>query len=104
MSEMNHMEFAERLRGVEEQCRGNTRRIEGVEKRQDSLEKLVTSVEVLATRQETVESDVKEIKSDVKALAEKPGKRWEGIADKLLWLLIGGAVAFVAVQMGVPLG
>ena len=99
-----NVEFAERLRGVEERSKSNTHRIDAVEKRQESLDKLVTSVEVLATRQETVESDVKEIKGDVKALAEKPGKRWEGIADKLLWLLIGGAVAFVAVQMGVPLG
>lgn len=52
-------------------------------------------MEVLATRQETVETDVKEIKSDVKALTEKPAKRWDGIVDKLIWLMVSGAVGYL---------
>lgn len=56
---------------------------------------MVASVEVLATRQETVETDVKEIKSDVKALTEKPAKRWDGIVDKLIWLMVSGAVGYL---------
>ena len=55
----------------------------------------MASVEVLATRQETVETDVKEIKSDVKALTEKPAKRWDGIVDKLIWLMVSGAVGYL---------
>lgn len=91
---MTPEEMAVALERVDQRGKSNTHRIEDLETRQDNLDKLVTSVEVLATRQETVETDVKEIKGDVKALAEKPGKRWDGIVDKLIWLLVSGGLGY----------
>lgn len=93
-------ELAVRLEGVDQRTKSNTHRIDELEARQDNLDKLVTSVEVLATRQETVESDVKEIKSDVKTLAEKPGKRWDSIVDKLIWAILAAVLGFVLAQIG----
>ena len=94
------LEHERRLADVEARSKSNTKRLDEVEVRQDNLDKLVTSVEVLATRQETVETDVKEIKGDVKALAEKPGKRWEGIVDKAVWALCAAVIAFVLGRVG----
>ena len=92
-------ELSVKLVEIEQRGKSNSHRLDKVEARQDNLDKLVSSVEVLATRQETVETDVKEIKSDVKALTEKPAKRWDGIVDKLIWLLISGAVGYLAAQI-----
>jgi len=36
------------------------------------------------------------------AQKEKPGKRWEGIVDKALWLVIGAVITFVLVRLGLP--
>lgn len=92
-------ELSVKLVEIEQRGKSNSHRLDKVEERQDNLDKLVSSVEVLATRQETVETDVKEIKSDVEALTEKPAKRWDGIVDKLIWLLISGAVGYLAAQI-----
>ena len=92
-------ELSVKVAEIEQRGKSNSHRLDKVEERQDNLGKLVSSVEVLATRQETVETDVKEIKSDVKALTEKPGKRWDGIVDKLIWLVISGAVGYLAAQI-----
>lgn len=92
-------ELSVKVAEIEQRGKSNSHRLGKVEERQDNLDKLVSSVEVLATRQETVETDVKEIKSDVKALTEKPGKRWDGIVDKLIWLVISGAVGYLAAQI-----
>ena len=92
-------ELSVKLVEIEQRGKSNSHRLDKVEERQDNLDKLVSSGAVLATRQEAVEPDVKEIKSDVKALTEKPAKRWDGIVDKLIWLLISGAVGYLAAQI-----
>ena len=97
---MGPEEMAVKLEKLDQRSRGNSHRLDKVERRQDNLGKLVTSVEVLATRQETVESDVKEIKGGVRALTEKPGKRWDGIVDKLIWAVLAAVLGFLLAQLG----
>lgn len=94
-------DMAVKVAEIEQRSKSNSHRLDKVEERQDNLDKLVASVEVLATRQETVETDVKEIKTDVKALTEKPAKRWDGIADKLIWAVLAAVLGFVLAQVGI---
>lgn len=89
-----------RLTAVEGQAKYNSERLDIVEKRQDELGDLVSTVKVLAEREHNVEKDVKEIKNDVKNLNAKPGKRWEGIVDKVLTALAGGIIAYILTQIG----
>ena len=89
-----------RLTEVEERSKSNTHRLDAVEKRQDNLDKLATSVSLLAEREERVESDVKEIKADVKTLAEKPGKRYDALVEKVAWAVIAAVIAFVLGRIG----
>ena len=90
-----------RLTEVEGRSKSNAHRLDEVEKRQDNLDALVISVEKLAIKEQNVENDVKEIKTDVKEIKEKPGKRWEGIVDKILYAFVGGIVTYILVQFGI---
>lgn len=89
-----------RLTEVEERSKSNTHRLDEVERRQDNLDRLATSVSLLAEREERVESDVKEIKCDVKSLAEKPGKRYDSLVDKVVWAVLAAVIAFILGRIG----
>lgn len=73
------------------------KRLESVEQRQDMLEKLATAVEVLAVRQKSVDEAVREIKADVRCLKERPGKRWEALMDRVLYLVVGAAFSVLMI-------
>ena len=73
------------------------KRLESVEQRQDMLEKLATAVEVLAVRQKSVDEAVREIKADVRCLKERPGKRWEALMDRVLYLAVGAAFSVLMI-------
>lgn len=97
---MDEIDLAKQLERVDQRSRSNTHRLDEMEKRQDNLDKLVTSVEVLATKQQVMEGDVKEIKADVKSMAEKPGKRWETVKDKIIWAVLAAVIAFLLGRIG----
>ena len=88
---MTEQEVSVRLTENDERLYACAKRLEAVERRQDALDKLVTAVEVLAVRQESVEGNVKEIRNAV-----KPGKRWEALADRVLYLLLGAVFSLLA--------
>lgn len=94
------LDHERRLTSAEELAKHNSERLDIVEKRQDELGDLVSTVKVLAEREHNVEKDVKEIKNDVKNLNSKPGKRWEGLVDKILTALAGGIIAYFLSQIG----
>lgn len=93
-------EHEERLSKVEERSKSNTHRIDDLEKRQDNLDELVGTVKVLAVREENVEINVKEIKNDVKSLTGKSGKRWDGLVDKIIMVVVSAVVGFILAKIG----
>lgn len=97
---MDDLNYEHRLTEVEQRAKSNARRLDEVEARQDNLDKLASSVVALATKQEDMDGDVKEIKADVKSLAAKPGKRWEAIADKVVWAVLAAVLAFLLGRVG----
>ena len=96
-------DLAIKVAEIDQRSKSNTHRIDKIEQRLDETDKLVTSVQLLAQRMGTVEGDVSEIKTTVKELADKPGKRWESMVEKIIWLLVGGLIAFAAAKLGLPL-
>lgn len=90
------VKFAE----TEARGKSNTHRLDALEKNQKALNELTTSVKVLATEQSTMKTDIGEIKTGFKTLTDKPGKRWETIVDKAIWLVLGGLLAFALSQIG----
>lgn len=47
--------------------------------------------------------DLSEVKKDVKTLTNLPAKRWNDVVEKLVWLVLGGAVTALLVQAGINL-
>lgn len=92
---MTPEELNVKITEVEQRAKSNTHRIEAIERRQEALTELTTTVGILATKQEAVETDVKEIKAGVNSLMEKPAKRWEGLVDKLLYVIAGAFLAWL---------
>ena len=66
-----------------------------MEKRQDNLEELTNAFSVLQNEQEHIKTDVGEIKDDVKQLVSKPAKRWDGLIDKGIAVVVGAAIGFL---------
>ena len=59
-----------------------------------ALDYLISSKLALA-EQEHIKTDVGEIKDDVKQLVSKPAKRWDGLIDKAIAVVVGAAIGFL---------
>lgn len=94
------LEHEKRLTEVEARSKSNTKRLDDMEKRQNDLDDLVSIVKVLADREERVEDDVKEIKDDVKEIKAKPGKRMDGVIDKIIFTVVGAIVTYILIKLG----
>jgi predicted nucleic acid-binding Zn-ribbon protein len=95
------LEHEKRLTETEQRSKSNTKRLDTVEKWQADFSDLISTVKVLANREERVEKDVGEIKEAVQEIREKPGKRWDGVVDKVIFAVIGGVVTFLLVKLGI---
>lgn len=78
-------------------------RIKKVEDEQKEFRELITAVKSLATEQKNMRDDLTEMKTDVKSIKEKPGKRWDAIAEKILLLLTTAAVTYILLQLGISI-
>lgn len=95
--------MAVKLAEVDARSKSNTHRLNDVEEKVDTLQRLTTAVEVMATEQRHQTETMGEIKNDVNALGKKvdaiekkPGKRWDGMVDKLLYGLMGAVATALA--------
>ena len=95
------MDNAVKLAEVDQRARSNTRRIDKLEAVQDEIRSLATSMAVMVQRIGEVEKHVDEIKTSVKTLEDKPGKRWDRIVEKLIWLIVGGLFAYALARIGI---
>lgn len=95
------LEHEKRLTETEQRSKSNTKRLDVVEKWQADFSDLISTVKVLANREERVEKDVGEIKEAVQEIREKPGKRWDGVVDKIIFTVIGGIITFLLFKLGI---
>lgn len=98
---MDEVQMEQRLTAVDQRCKSNGHRIDRLEERQEALEKLATSVALMTQEQKDIKEDISEVKKDVKSLTSLPAKRWNDVVEKIVWLVIGGAVAAMLVQAGI---
>lgn len=100
---MDEVQMEQRLTAVEQRCKSNGHRIDKMEERQEALDKLATSVALMTQEQKDIKEDISEMKKDVKSLTSLPAKRWNDVVEKIVWLVIGGAVAALLAQAGMGL-
>ena len=97
-----------RLTSLEQRCKSNGHRLERLEKQQEAIHELAAGIQVMAAEQKhqteaihTVREDVSRLDGKVDALERKPGKRWENLADKLLWGVVGAVLTWFLARMGI---
>lgn len=78
----------------------NEGRIKKLESESLVLHQLATSVAVMAEQMKTMNTSVSTLTSEVEELREKPGKRWEGLVDKIIWAFAAALLGFVLAKIG----
>ena len=82
-------------------AKSNKKRIESLEEEQKELRNLTNAVSQMVVEQKNMRDDLFEMKNDVKQIKEKPAKRWDLAAEKVLTLVIAGVVAWMLSQIGI---
>ena len=90
-----------RLTVVEDRSKSNTLRLNRLEENTAVLNRLATAVEVMATKQDTMGESVERLETKVDTLESKPGKRWDGLVDKLILTVAAALIGFLLAQLGV---
>ena len=101
------LEHEQRLTAVEERSKSNSHRLDKLEESNEVISRLETYPEaecllreVMANKQEQVADTVDKLDGKVTALERKPGKRWDGFVEKLIWAIAAAIVGFVLAQIG----
>jgi SMC interacting uncharacterized protein involved in chromosome segregation len=97
---MNIEEVALKLQETTDRSLRNEGRIKKLEGESDVLHKLATSVAVMAEQMKTMNASVSTLTREVEDLREKPGKRWNGLVDKILWAVAAAILAFFLGKFG----
>ena len=104
---MTPEEEAVKLAEVEHRAKSNTRRIDKLEQQTEAIQSLATSVEVMVKEQghqteaiKRIEQNVEKLDNKVDILEQKPAKRWEGVVEKIIMLLVGAVIAFLLSKIG----
>ena len=97
---MENEEIAREHQLIFDLAKSNKRRIDNLEEEQKELRNLTNAVSQMVIEQKNMRDDLAEMKNDVKQIREKPGKRWETAADKVLTLVIAAVVAWMLGQIG----
>lgn len=88
-----------RLTVVEDRSIRNEGRIRDLEKEHAVLHDMAKSLAVMAEKQSSMGESVDRLEHKVDTLESKPGKRWDGLVDKLLFAVVGAFLAWVASGM-----
>ena len=88
------------LKEILDLAKSNKRRIDNLEEEQKELRNLTTAVSQMVIEQKNMRDDLAEMKNDVKQIKEKPGKRWDMIAEKVIILITAAVVAWMLGQIG----
>ena len=91
---MDEIQVERRLAEVEQRSKSNTHRIDELATEQKAQNELATSVALMMQEQKTIKNDISEVKKDVKSLT------WNDVIEKIVWLVLGGAVAALLAQAG----
>ena len=92
---MDMEQLAVKLQETTDRSARNEGRIKKMEAEQSDLRDLTTSVAVLAQQMENMTKSMDSMVNKVDALETQPGKRWDSLVDKALWLAAGAFLAWL---------
>ena len=97
---MDNEEIAREHQFVLDLAKSNKRRIDNLEEEQKELRSLTQAVSQMVVEQKNMRDDLVEMKDDVKQIKEKPARRWDFVAEKVLGLITAAVVAFMLAKIG----
>lgn len=97
---MNTEQFAIKLQETTDRSVRNEGRIKKLEDEHESLHQLAVSVAVMAEQLKNMNTNVNNLTEKVDTLESKPGKRWEGLVDKIILTIGAAIVGFFLAQLG----
>ncbi len=97
---MNMEDIALKLQETTDRSIRNEGRIKKLEDENGVLHQLATSVAVMAEQLKNMNQSVSALTNEVEEMKEKPGKRWEGLVDKIIWAVAAALLGFVLAQIG----
>ena len=97
---MDEVEIAKEHQLIWDLAKSNKKRIDSLEEEQKELRNLTTAVSQMVIEQKNMRDDLVEMKADVKTIKEKPAKRWDSMAEKVLSLITAAVVAWMLAQIG----
>lgn len=97
---MDTEQIALKLQETADRTLRNEGRIKKLEGEHDVLQKLATSVAVMAEQIKTMNGSISTLAGEVEDLKEKPGKRWDGLVDKIIWAVAAALLGFVLARLG----
>ena len=86
---------------IDQVSKSNTNRLDELEGKYDVLNRLATAVEVLATKQDSMEKSINGLTSKVDTLESVPRKRWEGLVEKIVYLIAAALVGYALAKAGI---
>ena len=92
--------IALKLQEVTDHADRNEGRIKKLESEHKVLRDLATAVAVMAEQIKTMNSSVNTLTSKVDKLEEKPGKRWDGLVDKIILTVAAAVIGFLLSRIG----
>lgn len=98
---MDIEKIALKLQETTDRSTRNEGRIKKLETENAALHQLATSVAVMAEQMKTMNASVNTLANEVDELKEKPGRRWDGLIDKILWFVVAAVLGFVFAQIGI---
>ena len=64
------------------------------------FEKMSTEYTRIDAQYANILTTLAELKTSVEELRSKPGRRWDGIVDKLIWAVLAAVLGFLMARMG----
>lgn len=93
-------EIAIKLQETTDRSLRNEGRIKKLEGEHEALHQLATSVAVMAEQIKTMTGSVDILTTKVDKLEEKPGKRWDGLVDKIIITVAAAVIGFILAKIG----
>lgn len=97
---MEETEIAGRLSAVEQRSESNSHRLDALERHTEAVNTLATSVAVMAEKVEVTGEKVDGLCTDVQELKAEPGKRWKGVVEKVIYIVVAAVVGFILARLG----
>ena len=90
----------EKLIRIEESNKNTIKRLDNLESKIEDVCEITISVKELTMEIKQMREEANKMEARVELLEEKPRKRWDGMINQIISLIIAGVIGFLVSQFG----